>query len=135
MSITTEYLLFEGLRLVTGGNLISAPIYNDIATPDELIDLSNVEEITLFTLTEGISAQFRWDVYLASGYSRASELASGPFPLASLVSANGSLRGTAYGTLANFLPACRFLVGYGNNSGALQESALVSARIMVKRVS
>ena len=56
-------------------------------------------------LTEGISAQFRWNVYLASGYTRATELATGPFQLASALSANGSLRSSPYvGQLPAGLP-------------------------------
>ena len=67
--------------------------------------------------------------------SRATELATGPFGLTTPLSANGSLRGAAYATLANFLPVSRFLVGCGNNTGALQETALVSAMLVVKRIS
>ena len=135
MSVFTEYDLFSSMRLVTAGNLIAAPVLLELAVSSELVDLSGVEELTLITLTEGISAQFRWNVYLASGYTRATELATGPFQLASALSANGSLRSSPYTTLANFLPACRFLVGCGNNSGALQETALVSAMLLVKRIS
>ncbi len=135
MSVYSEYELFSSLRLVTGGNLISAPILIDLAISDELVDSSGVEELTVVSLTEGISAQFRWNIYLASGFNRANELPAGPFPLGNLISANGSLRGAPYTTLANFLPVCRFLVGYGNNTGALQETAIVSARLIVKRIS
>lgn len=135
MSVYATYDLMSSLRLVSGGNLISAPILSEIAVSSDLEDLSGVEEITLISLTEGISAQFRWNVYLASGYTRATELATGPFALGAVIAGNGSLRSSPYGTLANFLPACRFLVGYGNNSGALQETAVVSAKLLVKRIS
>ena len=135
MSIFTEYDLFSQVRLVTAGNLFTAPVYTDFAVSDDLVDLTGVEELTLVTLTEGISAQLRWNVYFASGFTRATELAAGPFQLSSAISANGSLRAAPYTTLTNFLPASRFMIGYGNNTGALQESALVSARLLVKRIS
>jgi len=135
MSVFTQYELFTGVRLVTAGNLISAPVYFELAVSEDLVDLTGVEEMTLLSLTEGISAQFRWNVYFASGFNRANELAGGPFGLTTPLSANGSLRGSAYSTLANFQGASRFLVGCGNNSGALQESALCSARLLVKRIS
>lgn len=135
MSVITAYSLFSQVRIVTAGNLFSAPVYTDISIPDELMDLTGVEEMTLISLTEGISAQLRWNVYFASGFTRASELAAGPFQLSTAILANGSLRAAPYNTLTNLLPASRFMIGYGNNSGALQESALVSAMLLVKRVS
>lgn len=135
MSRMEEFELFTAMRLVSGGNLISAPIYIELAVSELLVNLSDVEEMTLLSATEGISAQFRWNVYFASGFTRALELAGGPFGLTTPLSANGSLRGSPYNTLANFQSASRFLVGYGNNTGALQETAICSARLLVKRVS
>jgi len=135
MSVSEEYELCSQMRIVTAGNLVGAVILIELTIPDDLVDLSNVEEITLITLTESISAQLRWNIYLAPGYTRASELAAGPYALGTVLSANGSLRQAPYNALTTFLPACRFLLGYHNNSGALQESAVVSARILVKRIS
>jgi len=135
MSVYAEYTLCSKLRIVTAGNPFASPIFVDLTVSDDLTDLSGVEEMTLISLTEGISAQLRWNIYFASGFTRATELAGGPFQLSSAIAGNGSLRAPPYNTLTNMLPVSRFMVGFGNNTGVLQESALVSAMLLVKRIS
>lgn len=137
MSRYTLYSLFSKVRLITTGNLISAPIYMDVEMPADLVDLSGVEELTLISLTENATTLFRWNVYFASGFTRNTELATGPFALGSVLSGTStflSARSAPYNTVANFLPASRLLVGYGNNSGTANEQGLVSAMLGVKRI-
>ncbi len=87
-------------------------------------------------LTEAATTLFRWNVYFSSGFSRSIELGSGPFALSSLLGAtNTSFRGSPYTTVANFMTQSRFTIGYGNNSGTANESGLVSAILLVKRIS
>ena len=134
MSIFTQYDLFSQRRIVSGGNtMATTPIYVELDVSEDLLDLTGVEELTLITLTEGISAQFRWNVCLMSGYTRNTEIGT-PSPLGTVISANGSLRQAAYTTLTNFMPTCRLMLSYGNGSGALQETALCSAMLCVKRI-
>lgn len=135
MSVYAEYSLFDEIRIVTAGNAFASPIYQGVAVSEDLVDLTGVEELTVITLTQGISAQLRWIVAFASGFTSTTELATGPFSLSTTLSANGSLRAAPYTTLTSFLPVSRFMIGFGNNAGALQESALVSARLIVKRIS
>ena len=134
MSTFSTYTLISKTRVVTAGNLMSSPVYVDLDVSDDLVDLTGVEELTVIALTEGISAQFRWNVYFMSGYTRSTEAGSGPYTIGTVGSANGSTRSSAYSTVANFLPTSRFMIGYGNNSGALQESAILSAMLCVKRI-
>lgn len=138
MSSYTLYSLCSKVRLITTGNLISAPIYLDLEIPSDLVDLSGVEELTIISLTENATTLFRWNGYFASGFTRNTELATGPFPLGSLLSGTStftSARSAPYNTVTNFLPASRFLIGYGNNSGTAYEQGVVSFMLGVKRIN
>lgn len=137
MSSYTLYSLCSKVRLVTTGNLISAPMWMDLEIPSDLVDLTGVEEITMISLTENATALFRWNGYFTSGFSRNTELPAGPFALGSVLSGTStftSARSAPYNTLTNFLPASRFLIGYGNNTGTANEQGLVSFMLGVKRI-
>ncbi len=129
-----KYLLFSKVRCTTNGNLISSPVYQDIDGIDELTDLSDVEELTLFSLQEGGTNLFRWNLYMFGGLTRASEVAAGPWPIGTTVAGNSSIRQAAYTTIVNFYPASRFVLGTGNFSGGNNEIGTVTAWLGVKRV-
>ena len=130
------YPLCTKLRLVTNGNAfaVATNIYQDVDCSAFESDLASAEEITLFTLTEGMTTNFRWNMYFFSGFTRSTEVSATPLAIGATVVANGSLRHAAYASITQFLFASRLQIGYGNSAGTAFESATVSAVLGIKLV-
>ena len=138
MSKFKLFPLLNKYRVVTNGNAFgTAPSYSNVVFIDlDVPGLSEIipqaEELTLFTLGESMSTEFRWNIFLRSAYDRSFE--KDPILLGTTVAGPGAdgKRQTAYSTVASFQLESRLQLGYGNNSGTALESGVVSAVLGVK---
>ena len=126
--------LVHQLRLVTKGNAFGSPIYLDLDLPDFTKLLPYAEGLTLFTLIESPSTNFRAGVFFRSGFNRSNE--GSPIQLGATVPSSGgsteSKRHTEYTTIGNFELIGRIQIGYGNDSGSAAETGILSAALGVK---
>ena len=130
--------LFEKLPVITAGNLFIAPAYLDVDASRFRPLLPYCSGITLLTLTENATSNFRWNLYFYSGYTRESELSGGPTALApSTIQGPGatsaeSKRFDVYDTLTSFLLESRLVLGYGNNAfSGTPTPAVLSATLLL----
>lgn len=126
--------LVNQLRLVTKGNDISSPVYFDLDVPDFSKYLPCAEGLTLFTLIETPTTNFRAGVYFRSGFNRNNE--GSPIQLGANVPSSGgnteSKRHTEYTTVGNFELHGRLQIAYGNSTGSANETGVISAALGIK---
>ena len=126
--------LVNQLRLVTRGNLISSPTYYDLTVPDLSNLLPRAEGLTLFSLIEAPSTNFRAGLWCRSGFTRNHEV--GLFQIGANVPASSgvteSKRHTEYTTLASFELVSRLQIAYGNDSGTDCETGVLSLALGVR---